>query len=136
MRPHTHRASTHLCKLLPAATEVIVTNSVEVSLLRLTVKGLSLSVDNLSFISNDQSPSFSNNTPCPKPQSVSSQRSAASEQAKGRTYTIRGGVNLDDLEVDGPHAATDLEDVTLADGAVRLQEVGLEVNIEEVAGKS
>ena len=40
------------------------------------------------------------------------------------------------LELHGPHAAADDEGVPLVDGSVRLQEVGLEVHLEPVAGQA
>jgi hypothetical protein len=55
------------------------------------------------------------------------------DDSVGSDNAVWRGVNLDHLEVDSAHAAANLEDVTLADGAVRLEEVGLEVHVEEVA---
>ena len=40
------------------------------------------------------------------------------------------------LELHGPHAPADDEGVPLVDGSVRLQEVGLEVHLEPVAGQA
>jgi len=42
-------------------------------------------------------------------------------------------VRLDDLELDGAHAAANHEDVSLADRTICLQEIWLQVNIENVA---
>lgn len=50
------------------------------------------------------------------------------------TYnTVVGGISLDDLELNSSHASTDQEEVPLADGSVGLQEVGFEVNLEQVS---
>ena len=46
---------------------------------------------------------------------------------------VRARVRLDDLELDRAHPAADEERVALADGAVGLEEVGLEEGVEEVA---
>ena len=62
--------------------------------------------------------------------------SLAVDDGVGRHDAVRGGVGLHDLELDRAHAAADDEGVALVDGAVRLQEVGLQVHLEPVSGQS
>jgi hypothetical protein len=50
-----------------------------------------------------------------------------------RDDAVLGRVRLDDLELDAPRSALGEEDVALADGTVRLEEVGLEEDVEDVA---
>lgn len=53
----------------------------------------------------------------------------------GSTYnTVVSGVGFDDLKLDCSHTTTHKEKIALADGSVGLEEVGLEVNLEEVSG--
>ena len=58
----------------------------------------------------------------------------AVDHGVGRHDAVGGRVGLDHLELDGPHAAPDDEVVPLVDGPVGLQEVGLQVHLEPVAG--
>ena len=58
----------------------------------------------------------------------------AVDDGVGRHDAVGGGVGLDDLELDGVHGGPDEEEVALLDGPVGLEEVGLEVDVEEVAG--
>mmetsp|Transcript_775 Transcript_775/g.1375 ORF Transcript_775/g.1375 Transcript_775/m.1375 type:complete len:266 (+) Transcript_775:1944-2741(+) len=51
----------------------------------------------------------------------------------GCDNAVLSGVRLDNLEFHGAHATTDHKDVSLAHWAVCLQEVGFEINIEQVA---
>lgn len=54
-----------------------------------------------------------------------------------RTYNaVVSGVSFDDFELDGSHASTDQEKVSLADGSVSLQEVRLEVDLKQVSGNA
>jgi hypothetical protein len=53
-----------------------------------------------------------------------------------RDDAVLGRVGLDDLELDAPRGALGEEGVALADGAVRLEEVGLEEDVEDVAGEA
>lgn len=54
---------------------------------------------------------------------------------RGSTYdTVIGGVGFDDLELDGSHTTADEEEIALANGSVGFEEVGLEVDLEEVSG--
>ena len=46
------------------------------------------------------------------------------EAQSNNTYTIRGRINLDNFEIDGPHTATDLEDVTCLSLAKHQREKG------------
>lgn len=45
-------------------------------------------------------------------------------------------IRLDNLELHRAHTSSNKESIALANGAVGLQEVGLEVNVEQVAGKA
>mmetsp|Transcript_10965 Transcript_10965/g.22856 ORF Transcript_10965/g.22856 Transcript_10965/m.22856 type:complete len:215 (-) Transcript_10965:92-736(-) len=51
----------------------------------------------------------------------------------GGDDTILSRIRLHNLELDGAHATADHEDVTLAYGTVRLQEIRFEVHVEQVA---
>jgi hypothetical protein len=56
--------------------------------------------------------------------------------ADRRDDAVLGRVSLHDLELDGAHAAAHEEHVVLADGAVGLEEVRLEEDVEEVAAQA
>ena len=58
----------------------------------------------------------------------------AVDDGVGRDDAVGGGVGLNDLELDGMHGGPDEEQVALLHGTVGLEEVGLEVDVEEVAG--
>lgn len=49
--------------------------------------------------------------------------------------TIGGGVSLDNLELNSPHAPSDEEDVSLMHRPVSLQEIWFQVNLEQVSAK-
>ena len=51
----------------------------------------------------------------------------------GGDDTEISGINFDDFEFDCTHATADQEKVIFAHGAVRLEEIGLEERLEEVA---
>ena len=62
-------------------------------------------------------------------------RLAVAEDLRVRRHdAVLGRVRLHHLELHGAHAAARQERVALADGAVGLEEVGLEVGVEERAG--
>jgi hypothetical protein len=46
--------------------------------------------------------------------------------------TVLGGVGFNDLELDGSHTSSYEESVTLANRAVRIEEVRLQINFEQV----
>jgi hypothetical protein len=50
--------------------------------------------------------------------------------------TVLGGIRLDNLELNTPRSSLGEESVALADGAVSLEEVGLEEDVEDVTGKT
>jgi hypothetical protein len=52
------------------------------------------------------------------------------------TDTVRRRVDLHNLEVDSPHTPANLEDISFPDRPVSLEEVGAEVDVEQVAGKT
>mmetsp|Transcript_28920 Transcript_28920/g.62296 ORF Transcript_28920/g.62296 Transcript_28920/m.62296 type:complete len:224 (-) Transcript_28920:66-737(-) len=52
----------------------------------------------------------------------------------GRAHAVGRGVHLHHLELHRMHRSAHKEEVALAQGAVCLQEVGLEVDLEQVAG--
>jgi len=50
--------------------------------------------------------------------------------------TVGGRISLHDLELDGVHGLADEEKVALLDGAVSLEEVGLEIDVEKVSSNT
>mmetsp|Transcript_4607 Transcript_4607/g.6397 ORF Transcript_4607/g.6397 Transcript_4607/m.6397 type:complete len:223 (+) Transcript_4607:1885-2553(+) len=57
----------------------------------------------------------------------------AVDDSVGGHDTVRSGIGLNDLELNGMHCRSDEEQVTLLDRTVGLQEVGFEVDIKEVS---
>lgn len=53
-----------------------------------------------------------------------------------RDDTKLGRVSLYDFKLDGAHATADQERIALSYWAVGLEEIWLEINLEQIAGKS
>jgi hypothetical protein len=93
---------TDLSHLLATATNVVITDLVEVILLLIALEGLTLAVNHRILGHN----------------------------------AILWGIDLDNLELNLPHATTDGEEITLSHWPVGLTEVWGEENIEERASDS
>lgn len=96
---------TDLSKLLPAASKVVVANGIEVCLLGLAVKRVALGVNDLGLVVERRKNLVT--------YSVRSNNLMVSGERRlsHLTYTVRGWVDLDNLEVDCAHTTTDLENV-------------------------
>jgi hypothetical protein len=116
--------------LLAAATKVVVTNSVEVGLLSLAVKRVALGVDdsvgsdNLENVSGGSRAVVTRHTQYGEGSTSITLKSTV--RMPPRTWKTSPAESAS-----GSHLSR--QSLTLADGAVRLEEVGLEVHVEEVA---
>jgi hypothetical protein len=88
----------HLSKLLPASSQIIVPDFIQVGFFRFAIQRITFGVYDL-FSARDDRPTVSDATIC---ESV----------ILGDAYAVRSRIDLDDLEIHGPHSPSHLEYIT------------------------
>ena len=113
---------TNLGKLLSASSKIIIANLVEIGLFGFSIEGIALRVDDLRLVQANECQTHG----------IRGDDLQISECSSEQTYTIRRWINLDNLEIDGPHSTSNLENVSFAHRSVSFEKVWAKVNIKEV----